>query len=174
MLLISNIADSIGVEYPKNAIIRINTAWVNTKSALELELKRLKHRQIYLDYPIGRTKPPKPRMDLSTILKFIHDYDNIKYFAWSNAEFASALEEIRNVLPKRVTLVPKIETLIGVLHLKQIILASKTNVVVIDKEDLATAAGNPELYTHFLEAAKKKIIECNAKPIEMKGVIFYG
>ncbi len=43
---------------------------------------------------------------------------------------------------------------------------------MIDKEDLATAAGNPEIYQHFLEHARKKAEQLGIQSIELKGVIF--
>lgn len=177
MLLISNNVDSIGVNYPKNAIIRINTAWVNTMDSLREELKRLKNYSIYLDYPIGRKKPPLPKMTEAQLLTIVEQNKNIKYFAWSNAEKAEELSHFRYKLSqdyKRpdVMLVPKIETLIGVLHLEEIIQASKTSLIMIDKEDLATDAECPEIYQHFLEHARKKAIQLGIKSIELKGVIF--
>lgn len=177
ILLISNNVDSIGVEYPKEAVIRINTAWVNTVDTLRTELNRLKNYSIYLDYPIGRKKPPLPKMTEAQLLTIVEQYKNIKYFAWSNAENSEALSNFRfklsyNFNRKDVMLVPKIETLLGVLHLEEIIKASKTQLIMIDKEDLATDAGDPEVYQHFLEHARKKAKELNIFSIELKGVIF--
>lgn len=172
MLLISNNIVELGMEYPKGAIIRVNTAWVNTVEKLEETLKGLKNREVYLDYPIGRTKFPRPNMTFDELIAVVEKYRNVKYFAWSNAENSTLLKEIRTVLPNRVMLVPKIETLIGVLHLEDIISACQTKLIMIDKEDLATSAKTDEMYVQFLDkarsVAKKLKIEC----IELKGVIF--
>lgn len=160
------------MSYPEGSVIRINTAWVNTMSALCKELDKLENYKIYLDYPIGRKKPPLPKMTWKDILKVVEHYSNIKYVAWSNAESAEELLSARGQLPQRVMLVPKIETLIGVLHLEEIVSASATKLIMIDKEDLATAAGNPEIYQHFLEYARKKAEQLGIESIELKGVIF--
>lgn len=172
MLLISNNADSLGVDYPENAVIRINTAWVNTVDSLRNELVRLKDREIYLDYPIGRSKPPCPQMSWSDILLIANEFDNVKYFAWSNAENADDLEFARMKLVDRIKLVPKIETLIGVLHLDEIVKAAKTDLIMLDKEDLYVASKSAEIYSHFLEYVRKKTKELNIEMIELKGIIF--
>ena len=172
MLLISNNCEDIGVPYPKEAVIRINTAWVNTRADLIKELVKLKDYDIYLDYPIGRSKPPLPQITWDDLYYTVNEFTNIKYFAWSNAENTDSLEFARMKLPERVMLVPKIETLIGVLHIEKIIKAAKTKLIMIDKEDLATASKTPELYLHFLEYARNKAKELNVECIELKGVIF--
>lgn len=172
MLLISNNVEELGVPYPKGAVIRINTAWVNTTEALEKELDRLKDYDIYLDYPIGRSKPPLPKMQFEELISVVKCHKNIKYFAWSNAENANQLAVARTLIPKEIMLVPKIETLLGVLHLEEIVNASQTKVIMIDKEDLATAAKSAEIYQHFLEHCRKKAKELNVEAIELKGVVF--
>ena len=172
MLLISNNCEDIGVPYPKEAVIRINTAWVNTIESLKKELTKLTEYDIYLDYPIGRKKPPLPQMSWGELLNIVEQFHNIKYFAWSNAENTDSLEFARMKLPERVMLVPKIETLIGVLHIEKIVEASKTKLIMIDKEDLFSAAKNNELYNHFLEYARNKAKELKIECIELKGVLF--
>lgn len=172
MLLISNNIVELGMTYPKGAIIRVNTAWVNTAEKLEKVLTELKSKEVYLDYPIGRTKYPRPNMTFDELLTIVEKFQNIKYFAWSNAENPVLLKEIREVIPPRVMLVPKIETLIGVLHLEDIIKACKTKVIMIDKEDLATSAKTDEIYIQFLEKARTVAKNLNIESIELKGVIF--
>lgn len=172
MLLISNNAYELGIDFPEDCVIRINTAWVNTVDSLEKELYNIGKLPIYLDYPIGRSKPPLPKITWDEILNIVERFDQIKYFAWSNAEKTDELEFARMKLPERVMLVPKIETLLGVLHLEKIIKASKTKLIMIDKEDLYTASKSPEIYQHFLEHARKKAKELGIEAIELKGVIF--
>ena len=172
MIVISNNVDALGIEYPKGSIIRINTAWVNTLPELKKELQRLEKYRIYLDYPVGRKKPPIPKMTWNEILEVSSRYGNIDYVAWSNAENPESLRNARLDLPERVMLVPKIETIVGVLHLEEIINASRTKLIMIDKEDLATAAKDPELYQHLLEHARKKAEQLGIQSIELKGVIF--
>lgn len=174
MLLISNNIESLGMKFPEDVVVRINTAWVNTYEALDKELKRLEayNLPIYLDYPIGRKKPPLPKMTWENILEFAYNCKLVKYVAWSNAEKPEALLEARKDLPDSVMLVPKIETLIGVLNLEEIVKASQTKVIMIDKEDLASAANDPIVYQHFLEYARKKADTLNVKAIELKAVVF--
>lgn len=173
MLLISNNAQDLGVDTPNDAVIRINTAWVNTVKALEEELLAIGDEyEVYLDYPIGRKKPPLPQITWGELLDIVERHENIKYFAWSNAEKPEDLAFAREKLPERVMIVPKIETLVGVLHLEKIVEAAKTKLIMIDKEDLYTAAKDPELYQHFLEHARKKAKTLGVEAIELKGVIF--
>ena len=175
MILISNNVRDMGIPYPQDAVIRINTAWLNDPNDLRGELAHLKSmgREVYLDYPIGRRKPPFPTITWSEILEIVKEFDNIKYFAWSNAEAALDLEVARSYLPQRVVLVPKIESLLGVLHLEEIVRAAETTLIMIDKEDLAAAANNdPEIYQHFLDYTRKKAQALNILAIELQGVVF--
>ena len=175
MLVISNNCEEIGVLFPENAVIRINTAWVNTIDALRnnLDCFRKLKKQIYLDYPLGRRKPPTPKMTWEELLPIVCEYqDVVKYFAWSNAEKVEELEFARMKLPEKIMLVPKIETLLGVLHLEDIVKASKTKLIMIDKEDLASACRDGEIYQHFLEYTRKKAKELGIESIELKSVVF--
>ena len=46
------------IPIPNNSIFRINLAWINSLNELNSILKKHKHSEIFMDLPIGRTKPP--------------------------------------------------------------------------------------------------------------------
>src|SRR3989344_6297390 len=108
----------------KEIVARVNLAWQNNKKEAEKVLADLSH-DIYLDYPQGRTKPPRPTISLDEALELAKKF-KVKYFAVSNAENPRALLAIKKKLPSFTALVPKIETRRGVLNLENI--AQTTNI----------------------------------------------
>ena len=76
---------------------------------------------IFLDYPIGRTKPPSNKYDLSEIKEFIERNKQIKYFAVSNVESAEDIKEPVDLFSDLLTIVPKIESKASVENLANII-----------------------------------------------------
>lgn len=110
MLIISNyLFSKSNINFPDDAIARINIAWIKSLEELKKVLGEIKHT-VYLDYPQGRTKPPRPTITLDESLALIHHYKHIKYFAVSNVEDPDSIDAIRCRLPRRVELIPKIET----------------------------------------------------------------
>ena len=58
MLIVSQNLSNYDMNIPEDAIFRINLAWVNNIEELMKILKKHSSRQIFLDLPINRTKPP--------------------------------------------------------------------------------------------------------------------
>ena len=177
MLVISNHVRSLGMVYPKDALIRINLAWIRGGVAeaqkIIIELGALGHK-VFLDYPTGRNKPPKPTLTLKEAIQLCKDFTSyIALFAFSNAEDTSVIELIRDSVPPEVGLCPKIETQVGAKYLSSIVKAAKCNTIMLDAEDLYVNCGHDgELLTKWKE---KILIDCKDLDVlclELKGVIF--
>ena len=138
MLIISQNVTNYDIPINDDAIFRINLAWVDSIDELKQILETQQNRKIFLDLPINRTKPPNNRYTLDEIIKIIELYDNIAYFAISNVEGESNLSEYIEKLPKSITLVPKIESHIGIENIEEIAksLDYKSRVMMLDHDDL--------------------------------------
>ena len=95
-------------------------------------------RKIFLDLPINRTKPPNNKYTLNEIIEIIKTHTNIEYFAISNVESKNDLSEYIEKLPNSITLVPKIESHIGIENIEEIAksLDYKSRVMMLDHDDL--------------------------------------
>ena len=138
MLIVSQNITNYDLSMPKDAIFRINLAWVNSIKDLEILLKSHKDHDIFLDLPINRTKPPNNRYTLEEIIEIIKNNQNIKYFAISNVESRNDLTKYLKVLPKSITLVPKIESHRAVENILEITdaLDYESRVLMLDHDDL--------------------------------------
>ena len=99
---------------------------------------RHKSHSVFLDLPVNRTKPPNNNYSLNDIASLFENYDNIKYFAISNVETEKDLAEYLKVVPGNITIVPKIESHVGVENIKDIAekLEYKERFVMLDHDDL--------------------------------------
>ena len=155
----------------KDVVIRINMAWV--KDIEELHKFLDIDYDIFLDYPKDRTKPPTPTLDINDALDMMSKYTNIKYFALSNIEDVSEVGIICDVIPNRVSFVPKIETLKGVLNLEKIFEGGRVKHIMLDTEDLYTDVNNDvDLYKYLRDRVKKVCIDFDVDLLELYGVIF--
>ena len=154
-----------------DVVIRINMAYVNDIFELE-EFVNIDY-DIFLDYPQGRTKPPKPVLHIPDALDIMKRYKNIKYFALSNIEDVSEVTTICDVIPNRVSFVPKIETLKGVLNLEKIFEGGIVKHIMLDTEDLYTDVENDvQLYTYLIDRVKNSCYKYNIQLLELYGVVF--
>lgn len=174
MIVISNHVKHIGMEYPPDSLIRINLAWAGGIDDVKKIIDGAKGHKIWLDYPTGRTKPPKPSMTLMDAIRICKEFaECIEYFAFSNAEDPNQIEMIRALVPENVKLAPKIETINGVNHLSDIIKASKGDLIMLDKEDLYVACEmDVERFNWFVNATRSWCKERGVICLELKGVIF--
>ena len=138
MIIVSQNITNYEIPVPENAIFRINLAWVNSINELIKILEVHNTRKIFLDLPINRTKPPNNKYNLNEIIEIIKTHDNIEYFAISNVESAADLDEYIEVIPKNITIVPKIESHIGVENIKSITekLVFDEKIIMLDHDDL--------------------------------------
>jgi len=154
---------------PKDAVVRINLAWVKTFGEADQIISESDH-DIYLDYPDGRSKPPIPTLTLPEALRLADRHSSkVKYFAISNAEDLDKLYLIKREL-EFAELVPKIETVTGVERMPQMIkMGIKT--FMLDKEDIFTnVLGSSKAYEESLKRVRsynKKV-----KILELQGVCF--
>jgi citrate lyase beta subunit len=125
------------IPLPKNSIFRINLAWINSLEELKNLLKKHEHSEIFLDLPIGRTKPPNNKYTFDEIIHILNSAENIKYFAISNVNNSRELEKFIDKIPDHVSIVPKIESPEGISNIKEItdLLGSK-KIIMLDHDDL--------------------------------------
>lgn len=178
MLIISQNATNYDLDFPKDAVLRINLAWCNSLEELELSLKRNSDYKIFVDLPIGRIKPPNNRYTLSEIIPILENYENIKYFAVSNVEDDTNLEQFIDSIPNSITIVPKIESPNGVKNIKKIVekLEYDEKFIMLDHDDLYTnLKKNNEDPSKFQEYIKDLIDFCNDENVGLLrtvGVVF--
>jgi len=137
MRIFSQNLTNYDIPIPKNSIFRINLAWINSLDELNFLLKKYEHSQIFLDLPIGRTKPPNNKYSFDDLITIITSNNNIKYFAISNVNSSEDLKKFIDKIPKHVSLVPKIESPEGVLNIKNITDTLGDNkIIMLDHDDL--------------------------------------
>jgi len=172
MILISNhlLKTLPLVRFPKDTIIRINIAWV--KDTEELRRFLAIDYDIMVDFPEGRTKPPKPNITYFQTLDIVNTFENVKYFAVSNIESGNTAGLYRKSMG-RISFVPKIETVKGADNITDIIEQSRPEYVMIDTEDLfLDVKGN---VTEYQLKYNYIISQCNFKKVKVlkiQGVIF--
>ncbi len=174
MILVSNhLLSTTPVIFPKETVvIRINIAWIKTKQELVRLLKSIEH-DVYLDYPQGRSKPPRPVLTIDEAIEMAHKFPHVKYFAVSNVENPQKIFDIKSRLPAHVEVVPKIETATGVKNMLAIIKKLDTNYVMLDKEDLySDIQRNSKRFATLVETARRKAKEANIDLLELHGVVF--
>ena len=103
---------------------------------------------------------------------------NVKYFAVSNVETKKDLEEFIQKLPKKVIIVPKIESAKAIDNIDEICNSLKTSekVVMLDHDDLfSSIIRNNEKREKFQECIKELIDYCQENNISLLrtvGVVF--
>jgi len=138
MLIFSQNLTNYGLDIPKDAIYRINLAWVNKLDELVDLLEKHNEHKIFLDLPIGRIKPPHNNYSLEQIIPIIESHNNIKYFAVSNVNSRNDLKKYLDIMPSNLIIVPKIESPDGILNIKEIVdaLLSNEKIIMLDHDDL--------------------------------------
>jgi len=172
-MIISNNATKLFYEIPRNSVIRINVAWMKTRKELTRTILQNKQYEIYLDYPEGRTKPPKPTLQLNDVIKTGNYFKNVKYFAISNAESKTRLRLLRKQLRDDIIIIPKIETLSGVDNVLDILSGAQSKALMLDKDDLYVNCNcNSAIYSQAVGQLRYLSKQYNFKIFELQGVIF--
>ena len=174
MIIVSNhLLNKTKIEFPEDQIVvRINVAWIREKEELIKLLKSTKH-DIYLDYPIGRTKPPRPTIKFDEVVELVPLFKQVKHFAVSNVEDPAAIAAIKNRLPQYVNLVPKIETQKGIEALSEIIESISARHIMLDKEDLYVDVNRDHaLFEKLIDVARETCKKKAVKVLELQGVVF--
>ena len=162
---------------PKNAIFRINLAWINSLNELNSILKKHKNSEIFMDLPIGRTKPPNNKYSFEDLVSILNSNKNIRYFAISNVNSSQDLKNFINKIPKHVSLVPKIESPEGISNIKDItdILKNK-KIIMLDHDDLFSnlikKKENPEKFKEYIINLTDFCQKNNITMLRTIGVIF--
>ena len=177
MLIFSQNLANYGLPIPENAIFRVNLAWVNSLKELEVILGKHRSHQIFLDLPASRTKPPNNKYDVDDLIPIIKSNQNIKYFAISNINSLDDLEMYISLVPKHVTLIPKIESVEGVSNIKQITDAlGDTKIIMFDHDDLySSIIKSKQPISKFLECFNRLAEHCNEQNVVLLrtiGVVF--
>ena len=178
MLIISQNLTNYDVPIPKNAIFRVNLAWCNSIDELKLILKKYPNFKIFLDLPIKRIKPPNNRYSIEDLIPIINSNEQIRYLAISNVESNSDLQKFLAVLPKTVTIIPKIESVKAIDNLQNIAssLADSEKIFMLDHNDLfSDVIKQNETESKFKEYLKILIEFCdknNIKLLREIGVVF--
>ena len=178
MRIFSQNISNYNIDIPNDSILRINLAWVNTMDELVSLLKKHESSEIFLDLPIGRTKPPNNKYSLNDIISILKTHDNITYIAISNIESASDLDEYIELVPKNITIVPKIESYTGVENIKSITekLMFDEKIIMLDHDDLYTNLLKSDISTNKFSYYINNLIQfCKSNNIMLLrtiGIIF--
>ena len=177
MLIISQNLTNYKMDIPEDAVFRVNLAWINDLKELEVILEKHKTHKIFLDLPTNRTKPPNNKYDITELSPIINSHQNIKYFAISNINSLDDLEMYFNIIPKHVTIVPKIESVEGGLNIKQITDAlGDDKIIMFDHDDLySSIIKSKQPTSKFLECFNKLAKHCNENNVILLrtiGVVF--
>jgi citrate lyase beta subunit len=166
-----------GIPVPENSILRINLAWINSIEDLEIILQKNNNSDIFLDLPVGRTKPPNNKYSFKDIVLILQKNENIKYFAISNVNSADNIIELIKKIPKQVSLVPKIESPEGVKNIAEIteVLGDK-KIIMLDHDDLYSNLikknEQPEKFKEYVSNLSNFCQKNNVIMLRTIGVIF--
>jgi len=160
---------------PKHAILRVNLAWHKNLNSVKSMLDKYKDREIFLDIPIGRKKPPNYDHNIDHIAQMANNCANVKYVAISNIEDPAAIRHYNKRF--KANIVPKIETHKGVLRSDEIIQALNyvPQILMLDHEDLFTDLIHHGQEKHYLDIVKALVKTCKkhkAHLLRVKGIIF--
>jgi citrate lyase beta subunit len=178
MLIASQNLTNYGVPVPENTIYRINLAWTNTLDELKILLEKHKTHDIFVDLPVHRTKPPNNKYSLEDIIPIFQSNPNVKYLAISNVESSNDLKKYLDLIPKSITLIPKIESPTGVNNIEDTMnsIPSDQKIVMLDHDDLySSMLKNNEPSTNFVSYVNKLVEYCtknNVILLRTIGVIF--
>jgi citrate lyase beta subunit len=137
MRIFSQNLTNYDISVPEGAIFRINLAWINSLDELTVLLKKHASSKIFLDLPIGRTKPPNNKYSFDELITILISNTNIRYFAISNVNSSQDLNSLIDLIPKHVSLVPKIESPEGVSNIKDITdILGNEKIIMLDHDDL--------------------------------------
>ena len=67
MIILSQNMTNLDMELPKDAIFRINLAWINNLDDLKSILEKHHDHKIFLDLPQNRTKPPNNKYSMDEL-----------------------------------------------------------------------------------------------------------
>tara|TARA_Y100000310_G_C20484242_1_gene716131 strand:- start:203 stop:772 length:570 start_codon:yes stop_codon:yes gene_type:complete len=177
MIIISQNLTNYDFPIPKDAIFRINLAWISDLDTLEEILEKHKEHKIFLDLPKNRTKPPNNKYSMTELEPIIKKFDNIKYFAISNVNSSDDIKTFKKFMSDSIIMIPKIESPQGVENIDEIVKSlGAEKIIMLDHDDLYSAIlksnDNPE---NFQTHIKNLINFCNNNDVTLLrtiGVMF--
>lgn len=177
MIITSQNLVNYDFDLPDDSLFRINLAWINNIDELKLLLEKHKKHEIFLDLPIGRTKPPDNKYSFDELISILNSFKNIKYFAISNVDSKDDLVSYIKSIPEHVTLVPKIESPNGVKNIEEIVnFLGDKKIVMLDHDDLfSNTLKQNETPLHFKEYFTTLVNYCNSNNVQLLrtiGVVF--
>jgi len=177
MRIFSQNLTNYNIPLPDDSIFRINLAWINTLDELKFLLKKHENNKIFLDLPIGRTKPPNNRYSLDDIIAILILNKNVKYFAISNVNSSDDLKKIIDKTPPHVIIVPKIESPEGVVNIKDITdVLGKEKIIMLDHDDLYSNLikknESPEKFKEYIFKLTEFCQKNNVIMLRTIGVVF--
>ena len=177
MLIVSQNLLNYDVKLKSNTIFRVNLAWTTLKELKKI-LRRHSKKTIFFDLPINRIKPPNNNYSIDDLVPILKKYTNIKYFAISNVEKKEDLLEYKKIIPNHITIVPKIESVNGIMNIKEITneLEAGNKVVMLDHDDLfSSIIKSKKSVSLFKNNMVKLVIFCKKNKITLLrtvGVVF--
>ena len=178
MLIISQNLSNYDFPIPNDAIYRINLAWVNSLDEFSKLLTAHSEHKIFIDLPIGRTKPPHNSYTFEELIPILQKHTNAKYLAISNVNSSEDLKSFIDVVPDHVELVPKIESPEGVANIANIIdsMNYSEKVIMLDHDDLFSAltkkGESPSKFKEYINSLQNFCFENNVTLLRTVGVIF--
>jgi citrate lyase beta subunit len=177
MRIFSQNLTNYNIPIPDKSILRINLAWINSLSELNTLLKKHKHSEIFMDLPLGRTKPPNNKYSFDDLTSIINSNKNIKYFGISNVDSSQDLQIFIEKIPNHICLVPKIESPEGVLNIKEIInVLGNKKIIMLDHDDLFSnlvkKKENPEKFKDYIIDLTDFCQKNNVIMLRTIGVVF--
>lgn len=164
------------MSFTEDTVVRINLAWVENLDDFEKTVSNLDNK-IFVDLPIGRTKPPNNTYSINDLYDIFKRNKNIKYLAISNVESSKDLNLYEKLFSYGISLVPKIETKKGVENISKIcafLEGEKT--IMLDHDDLfSDLIRNSISPKYFFDYIKKLESFCENNSIKLlktRGVIF--
>jgi len=162
------------MKFSKGTVMRINLAWVDNIKTLK-NLVGQYENDIFLDFPIGRSKPPNNLHNFDDIKELINKCKNIKYLAISNVESPTDILEFINGF--NINIVPKIESRDGINNIDEICeVLHEPKYVMLDHDDLFSDLMKKDIHpSEFISYIEKLDNYCNTNSINLlrtRGVIF--
>jgi len=176
MLIISQNLLNYDLEYPKDVVIRFNLAWVDDLDSLNVYLPKIDN-DVFIDLPIGRTKPPNNSYELNDLKEIVRKNKNVRYIAISNVETHADIENFIEVFPEHITIIPKIESKRGVENISEIckgLISEK--IIMLDHDDMFSDFIKNKVplskYLYFIEKLDNFCKQNSVRLLKTRGVIF--
>ena len=177
MLIVSQNLSNYDVELPSHVVFRINLAWISDLKSLTQILEKFPERNIFLDLPKNRTKPPNNKYSIDELKPILESFSNIKYFAISNINSINDLQPFQEILGDKIILVPKIESPEGIKNIGSICDSLKIEkIVMLDHDDLYSSMikqnDDKNNFQKYIKSLVDYCYENNVKLLRTIGVIF--